>query len=197
MSYLPAVDISVYDIINHKLTILFSWYFIDRGNNVFRLSVIEIAIFASLIVIVAWLTVLSFKQRSFAFIKKSIQQTLSESDDSATALAKLVAQIDMLNKRQQDLADQLSRLEQNLHQKAGAIGLVRYDAFPEAGGNLSFSVAFLNDEGSGIVVSSINGRQEGRVYAKFIHNHHSNQPLSLEEEQAINKASEKLMGAKI
>lgn len=68
------------------------------------------------------------------------------------------------------------------------VGLVRYDAFEDVGGRLSFSCALLDDHGNGVVVTSINGRQDTRVYAKPIMNRQSNYNLSTEEEEAIRQA---------
>ena len=68
------------------------------------------------------------------------------------------------------------------------VGLVRYDAFEDVGGRLSFSCALLDEHGSGVVVTSINGRQDTRVYAKPIANGTSSYNLSIEEEEAIRQA---------
>ena len=74
---------------------------------------------------------------------------------------------------------------------AGAVqrvGLVRYDAFEDMGGHLSFSAALLDAEGNGLVVTSINGRQDTRCYAKPVESWSSRHNLSGEEEQAIQHA---------
>jgi hypothetical protein len=68
-------------------------------------------------------------------------------------------------------------------------GLVRYDAFEEMGGQLSFSAAFLDDHGDGVVITSINGRTETRTYAKTVKNLTSSHNLSDEEREAIATAS--------
>ena len=68
------------------------------------------------------------------------------------------------------------------------VGLVRYDAFEDVGGRLSFSCALLDDLGNGVVVTSINGRQDTRVYAKPITEGRSQYNLSIEEEEAIRQA---------
>lgn len=68
------------------------------------------------------------------------------------------------------------------------VGLLRYDAFEDVGGRLSFSCAMLDDRGSGVVLTSINGRQETRVYAKPIAEGRSSYNLSSEEEEAIRQA---------
>jgi hypothetical protein len=68
------------------------------------------------------------------------------------------------------------------------VGVVRYDAFEDVGGRLSFSCAMLDDHGNGVVMTSINGRQDTRVYAKPIVDGRSQYNLSIEEEEAIRQA---------
>ena len=68
------------------------------------------------------------------------------------------------------------------------VALLRYDAFEDVGGRLSFSCALLDDQGNGVVLTSINGRQETRVYAKPVAQGTSSHNLSLEEEEAIRRA---------
>jgi Protein of unknown function (DUF4446) len=64
-------------------------------------------------------------------------------------------------------------------------GLVRYDAFDDMGGRLSFSAALLDDNGDGVIISSINGRTETRTYAKSVRGLTSDHNLSDEEREAI------------
>jgi hypothetical protein len=68
------------------------------------------------------------------------------------------------------------------------VGVVRYDAFGDMGGRLSFSAALFDDEGNGLVISSINGRSETRTYAKPLVDLRSDHTLSPEEEDAIRLA---------
>lgn len=68
------------------------------------------------------------------------------------------------------------------------VALLRYDAFEDVGGRLSFSCALLDAKGNGVVMTSINGRQDTRVYAKPIADGRSAYNLSIEEEEAIRQA---------
>ncbi|MBW3578541.1 MAG: DUF4446 family protein [Actinobacteria bacterium] len=68
------------------------------------------------------------------------------------------------------------------------VGVVRYDAFDDMGGALSFSAAILDESGDGVVLSSINGRTEARTYAKPVTGGTSSYNLSPEEEAAIDAA---------
>jgi hypothetical protein len=68
------------------------------------------------------------------------------------------------------------------------VAVVRYDAFGDLAGALSFSAALLDDAGNGLVLSSINGRSETRTYAKGVVAGRSDAPLSPEEQEAIAEA---------
>jgi len=65
------------------------------------------------------------------------------------------------------------------------LAVVRYDAFGDMGGHLSWSMALLDDSGDGVVLSSIHGRSDARTYAKNVSGWTANQQLSPEEEEAI------------
>lgn len=65
------------------------------------------------------------------------------------------------------------------------LSVVRYDAFGDMGGHLSWSMALLDDKGHGVVLTSIHGRSEARTYAKNISSWSCEQQLSPEEEDAI------------
>jgi hypothetical protein len=65
------------------------------------------------------------------------------------------------------------------------LAVVRYDAFGDMGGHLSWSMALLDDSGDGVVLSSIHGRSDARTYAKNVTGWTANQQLSPEEEEAI------------
>jgi Protein of unknown function (DUF4446) len=68
------------------------------------------------------------------------------------------------------------------------LGVVRYDAFSDMGGHLSWSLALLDGGGDGVVLTSIHGRSEARTYAKSVSGWTSEQQLSPEEEEAITSA---------
>jgi hypothetical protein len=68
------------------------------------------------------------------------------------------------------------------------VGFIRFDAFKDVGGELSFSLALLNGKNEGIVISSLHGREGSRVYGKTVKDGASSFPLSDEEKEAIKRA---------
>jgi hypothetical protein len=68
------------------------------------------------------------------------------------------------------------------------LAVVRYDAFGDMGGHLSWSLALLDDGGNGVVLTSIHGRSDARTYAKSVAGWTCEQQLSPEESEAIEAA---------
>ncbi|NLO89774.1 MAG: DUF4446 family protein [Clostridia bacterium] len=94
----------------------------------------------------------------------------------------------------QDLGEiklEFRKLEDKLETSLRHVAVERYSAFKDVGSDLSFSVALLDDHGSGVVITSLYGRNETRTYAKPVVNGDSRYKLSGEEVAAIRKAMEK------
>jgi hypothetical protein len=98
-------------------------------------------------------------------------------DETARLREELVA-------AQRDVADVRAALSDALRH----VAVVRYDAFGDMGGRLSFTAAMLDDAGDGLLLTSIHGRSEARTYAKGVVRGSSEQSLSPEEQQAIDAA---------
>jgi hypothetical protein len=68
------------------------------------------------------------------------------------------------------------------------VALVRYDAFADVGGRLSYSVALLDDTGSGLVLTTLSGKADVRTYVRTISAGTPDGSLTAEEQQAIDAA---------
>ncbi len=82
-------------------------------------------------------------------------------------------------------AGDLAALRSDLEQALRHVAVVRYDAFGDMGGRLSFSAAVVDDHGDGLVFSSIHARGESRTYAKGVVGGSSDATLTPEEQQAL------------
>jgi len=81
--------------------------------------------------------------------------------------------------------DELKIASQSHFQKAG---FVRYNPFPGVGSDQSFSLALLNENNDGYIITSLFSREGNRVYAKTVEGGNASHPLSEEEKQALEKA---------
>ncbi|MEJ7743169.1 MAG: DUF4446 family protein [Nocardioidaceae bacterium] len=82
----------------------------------------------------------------------------------------------------------LAALREDVATSLRHLAVVRYDAFGDMGGHLSWSIALLDDGGDGVVLTSISGRSDSRTYAKNISGWSAAQQLSPEEVEAIDFA---------
>ena len=92
-------------------------------------------------------------------------------------------------------AGDLAALRADIAQALRHVAVVRYDAFGDMGGRLSFSAAVIDDRGDGLVFSSIHARGESRTYAKGIVGGGSDATLTPEEQQALAAARTGPQGA--
>ncbi len=90
--------------------------------------------------------------------------------------------------------DQLVLLHEHLEARSRGslqhVGLVRFNPFEDTGSDQSFAIALLDGRRDGIVISSLHGRGQTRVFAKPVRSGESTHTLSDEEAQAIRIASE-------
>jgi hypothetical protein len=114
-------------------------------------------------------------------------------DDGATDIARVAAtqnhRIDRLTAEVTRLREHVATAEDDVRQSLRNVAVVRYDAFGDMGGRLSFSAAIVDDLGDGIVISSIHARGESRTYAKGIVGGKSSITLTPEEQQALASAT--------
>lgn len=113
----------------------------------------------------------------------------AESGDLLGDIARLSEQAGDLRVEVGYLRGEVARVQGELADAIRHVAVVRYDAFDDMGGRLSFSAALLDDSGDGLVLTAIHSRSETRSYAKGIKATTSTLPLSAEEQQAIGFAT--------
>lgn len=95
--------------------------------------------------------------------------------------AEVTALTQLLHEQQADLRHVKVELESSLRH----VSVVRFDAFADTAGLMSFSAALLDDSGDGMLLTAINGRGETRTYGKAVTAGRSDSTLMPEEEQAL------------
>lgn len=96
--------------------------------------------------------------------------------------------LEMMRSRLERLATDVASIRADGEGALRRLGVVRYDAFRDMGGHMSFSVALLDARRNGLVISILNGRDGSRGYAKAVHEGKSSSPLSNEEQEALAQA---------
>ena len=105
--------------------------------------------------------------------------------DLLAAISRHVESVKELRRATELLSRETAQLRQRISSTVRTVGFARYDAFPDIGGQLSFSTALVDEAGDGVVLSTINGRRESRSYAKALKGGQAVQQLSDEERVAI------------
>jgi hypothetical protein len=100
----------------------------------------------------------------------------------------LQGRIDDLHRAVDEVAAGLVRVDRRADESVRNISIVRYDAYENAGGNQSASLAVLDSQRTGVVVSAIQGRDYARIYMKELDRGRPSVALSPEEAEAVERA---------
>jgi hypothetical protein len=98
----------------------------------------------------------------------------------------------MLEDEKMALEQQLSALQTSSKFAIQRIGTHRFNPFADGGGNFSFTLALLDSYNSGVVITSMHGREQNRIYAKQVIKGKAETQLTEEEEQAIASANSQI-----
>ena len=116
-------------------------------------------------------------------------QRVEQLETGATQLGERTAGLDSalrgLSESGDELDRRLKKLEHSSESALTEVALVRYDAFGDMGGRMSFSVAMLDSVGDGLIITSLNGRSHSQTYAKSVTEGRGTTRLTAEEEQAV------------
>jgi Protein of unknown function (DUF4446) len=100
----------------------------------------------------------------------------------------LQGRVDDLHRAVDEIAAAVARVDRRMDTTIARTAIVRYDAYESAGGRQSASVALLDANRSGVVLSAIQGRDYARVYVKELDQGKASVALSPEEQQAVERA---------
>lgn len=149
------------------------------------------SVFAGVVTAVfVWLGFLSFfVWRQNKFLKALFPK--SGERDIRKKFEELVNAVEGFNDRLVSLDDKVTQVDVQGMQHIQKVELMRFNPFNETGGDQSFAICLLDNEGSGIVVTSLHTRSGTRVFAKpVIKGRSGKYELSKEEELVIKKAME-------
>lgn len=115
-----------------------------------------------------------------------------DSSDEHSLVSSVAAQIRSVDGLRGDVASvqqALAIAQRDINAALRHVSVVRYDAFGDMGGRLSFSAALLDDNGDGVLLTSIHGHTESRMYIKTVTRLKADGRVSPEELEAITTAS--------
>ena len=161
-------------------TILDHFGISDPGRLIIILFVITVILLVLLIFLLVRYNQLNVSYQMFMKGKKA--ESLEEE------IGALFNDISSLKTSTEKNRKDIKKIIENLSECYQRVGIVKYDAFKEMGGKLSFSVALLNDNETGFIINSIHSSEGCYVYTKEIVNGECAISLGDEEKKALTLA---------
>lgn len=111
--------------------------------------------------------------------------------DLEDTIIKLEEDINQLKKTKENIEKDILVINKKLKKSINGLETIRFNPFPDQGSNQSFAIGMINEEGNGVVLSSLYSRERMSVFAKPIKNGKSEYELTQEEKNALDKAQVK------
>ncbi len=151
------------------------------------LSTLVVALAVAIVVLAVWV---AWLQRSDALLRRRLRRLIGDAEGAG-----LDELLDRQFRRLDTVAERVEALNRLHHELQGLsqrsiqkVGVVRFNPFSDTGGDQSFAIALLDADGNGLVLSSLHGRADTRIFAKQVQAGRSKHALSDEEQDAIRKA---------
>jgi hypothetical protein len=139
------------------------------------------------IILGCWLFVLTVSLAFFYNFFRRFTKGAKE-QDLTKVLEKILSTQDFNTEETRRLKIKLDQLEEDALFHIQKVELLKFNPFKEIGGEHSFTLAFLNKKGSGVIVTGLHTRESTRIYAKTVENGKSEVTLSGEEERVLTRA---------
>ena len=134
----------------------------------------------AILVIIIWMIITEKRLKRFFLGKKA--------KDLEDTIVNLEKEIVKLNTAKNNIEKDITQINTKLKKSIRGLETIRFNPFPDQGSNQSFAIGMLNEEGDGLVMSSLYSRERMSIFAKPIKNGKSEYELSTEEKEALNKA---------
>ena len=155
-------------------------FFNSVGMEYVVIGLAAALLLALILVIVALVKVGKLKKRYEAFMQGSDAQSME------SQIAGLFQDIDTLKKDTKDNGKEIRHIYKRLETVFQKIGIVKYDAFKQMGGQLSYSLALLDEGNNGFIINSVHSTDGCYSYTKEIKKGECEISLGEEEQQALN-----------
>ena len=153
----------------------------------FSLDITSIAILAlSIIILILAICIMNLYTRLNKFLLGNKAENL---DESISIINKSIKDLESFRG---ELEEYLAGVEKRLRRSTQSVHTVRFNPFQGVGngGNQSFATAFINENGDGVIISSLYSREHVSIFSKPIKKGGSEYELSEEEKKAIKEAIE-------
>lgn len=155
--------------------------FFNTNIYLIILSIISLISFIGLIIVI-----IKINKQNKRY--KIMLQKLGNGNNIEKDLEKYINRAETIANQNVEILNYCQNIDNNIRKCIQKVGMVRYNAFQDTGSNLSFAVALLDNNNTGIVINGIYSRDGSNIYSKPIQQGKSDFVLSDEEKEAINQA---------
>lgn len=160
--------------------------------NIFSPGVSSILILVLIVVIVSLIVYVLMLNKKMKILQNNYSKFMKGTRGQDLE-AVLLGCLNKIDKEEKENAEQNKKIE-NIYDRlvlcTQKLGFIRYNAFNNVGSDQSYSIALLDQNDSGVVISGIYGREHSTTYSKSVVNGESSYPLSEEEKKSIQMAKE-------
>ncbi len=157
-------------------------------TNILNNPLIIVVIILSISVLVLFLLIISMNRKLKSFLVDVDAKNIAES------LSNVSEDLNGLKSFRNELEEYLKDVEKRLRKSVQSIHTVRFNPFKGTGGgsNQSFATTLINEDGDGVIISSLYSREHVSVFAKPIKKHATEHELSEEENESLSNAKKGL-----
>ena len=152
-------------------------------TDTFLIIILLISVLSIILLILNHLKLTKLKNEYSEFMKKLGNG--KNIDENLKVYMDRVQKVEDLNK---EIIQYCERLDKTVDTCIQKIGIVRYNAFKDTGSDLSFALALLDEDNTGVVMNGIYSREMSNIYAKPVEKGKSSYTISAEEKLAIDRA---------
>lgn len=134
------------------------------------------------ILILIWILMIEIR------FKKFFAKTSAHNFEEMVGL--MGKKINQLDQKQKEIDQHLILIDDKLSKTIRNVKSIRFNPFDDAGGNQSFAISMINDNGDGIILSSLYARDRMSIFAKPIENYKSEFELTKEEKMVLERSKE-------
>ena len=138
-------------------------------------------IFAGIAIIIGAVWMITTEKRLKRFFSGK------KAKDLEYTIVALEQSIAKLNKSRENMEKDIAAMNAKLKKSIRGLEIIRFNPFEGQGSNQSFAIGMLNEEGDGVVFSSLYSRDRMSIFAKPVKNNNSEYELTSEEKQALEK----------
>ncbi len=142
-------------------------------------------IFGIMVILLIGMAIMLVKISVLTKKYKKFMEKLGNGKNLEEDLETYMYRVDKVEQQNSENANKIENLNKDVTKCIQKVGIVRYSAFQDTGSDLSFALALLDEENSGVVLNGIYSREMSNIYAKPIEKGKSTYTLSQEETQAL------------